>query len=100
MHKFREAAKAKGHTNRVTKGMKVGLYGTVRAVLDADCYSQSSAEIQGDCKCERPFNKVTRVINKEIVCHCPYYMVPSPPPFPDQVRALTMEEFCATVCIS
>jgi len=40
------------------------------------------AEIQGDCECQRPFDKVTRVMNKEIVCTCPYYFVPSDPPFP------------------
>ena len=36
-----------------------------------------AAEIQGDCVCERPFDKVTRVVNKEIVCKCPRNFVPT-----------------------
>jgi len=40
------------------------------------------AELQGDCVCEQPYDQVTRVVNKEIVCHCPRNFVPNPPQFP------------------
>jgi hypothetical protein len=59
-----------------------GGLGYPRPAITESKFTPIDEEMQGDCVCEQPWKDHDHVVFKEIVCHCPRYMVPEPMQFP------------------
>mmetsp|Transcript_80633 Transcript_80633/g.216058 ORF Transcript_80633/g.216058 Transcript_80633/m.216058 type:complete len:231 (+) Transcript_80633:1910-2602(+) len=59
------------------------------------------SELDGDCRCERPYDLRTRVVHTEIVCHCPRSFLPAEPRFlptdPPMMTKITHNDGCKCV---
>lgn len=70
-----------------------GGLGYPRPAITKSSFVPIDDEMQGDCVCDQPWTDHDHEVFKEIVCHCPRYMVPEPYAFPGKPPAPTALEY-------
>jgi len=70
-----------------------GGLGYPRPAITKSTFVPIDDEMQGDCVCDQPWTDHDHEVFKEIVCHCPRYMVPEPYAFPGNPPAPSSLEY-------